>query len=82
VKEIEEVSFETFRDILASGDEDAILRFLSEANLISGEKGFNFSDMYWMLQEKEMFKKITDIFRARKVFDQLTWQYAFKHHDE
>jgi len=28
VKEIQEVSFETFRDILASGDKEAILKFL------------------------------------------------------
>lgn len=55
VKEIEEASFETFRDILASGNKDAILSFMREADLIKGEKQFNFDDMYWLLDNKTMF---------------------------
>lgn len=61
VKEIQEVSFETFRDILASGDKAAILKFIKESNLIAGEKGFNFSDMYWLMAEKDMFVEVTKI---------------------
>jgi len=82
VKEIEEASFETFRDILASGEKEQILQFFAKADLIKGEKGFNFSDMYWLLENKEMFTQITEILRERKIWDQLTWQYAFKHRDE
>ena len=65
VKEIQEVSFETFRDILASGDKAAILKFIKESNLIAGEKGFNFSDMYWLMQDKDTFQKVTNILRSR-----------------
>ena len=82
VKEIQEVSFETFRDILASGDKAAILKFIKEANLVAGDKGFNFSDMYWLMAEKDMFKEITNILWTRKIYDSLLWNYAFKHHDE
>ena len=82
VKEIEEVSFETFRDILASGDKATILKFVKEANLIAGDKGFNFSDMYWLMQDKEMFKQVTDILRSRRIYDGLLWNYAITHKDE
>jgi len=58
-----EVSFATFRDILASGENDAILDFLNTANLQKGEKGFSFGDILWLLKEKHMFKSITDILR-------------------
>jgi len=50
-----EVSFETFRDILASGENDAILNFLNTANLAKGEKGFSFGDILWLLKDKKMF---------------------------
>jgi len=82
VKEIEEVSFETFRDILASGDKNAIFKFIKEANLIAGDKGFNFSDMYWLMQDKENFKKVTDILRSRRIYDNLLWNYSFHHKDD
>ena len=81
VKELEESSFETFRDILASGDKEAILKFLSTANLWKGEKGFQFSDMYWLLQDKKMFIEIIHTLRSRKIYDQESWNYAFKHYD-
>ena len=79
VTEATEVSFETFRDILASQDKDAILNFLSTANLLKGEKGFNFNDMYWLLDDKEMFVLITDILRRRKIYNNQVWGYGFKH---
>ena len=82
VKEIQEVSFETFRDILASGDKAAILKFIKESNLIAGEKGFNFSDMYWLMAEKDMFIEVTKILRSRRIFDGLLWNYALHHKDE
>ncbi len=56
VSQRKEVSFETFRDILASGDNGAILNFLNTANLLKGEKGFNFSDLLWLLNDEKIFK--------------------------
>jgi hypothetical protein len=76
------VSFETFRDILASGDKAAILWFIKEANLVAGDKGFNFSDMYWLMADKEMFTEITNILRQRRIFDGLLWNYSIQHKDE
>ena len=81
VSQREEVSFETFRDILASGDNDAILTFLGTANLAKGEKGFSFGDILWLLKDKEMFKKVTDVLWERRYYDGLIWNYGFYHKD-
>ena len=70
VTEIEEASFETFRDILASGNKEAILTFLREADLIKGDKQFTFYDMYWLLDDKKMFTSIIEILRERKIYDE------------
>jgi hypothetical protein len=81
VSQRKEVSFETFRDILASGENEAILNFLNTANLAKGEKGFNFGDVLWLLKDKQMFTNITDILRERRYFDTLIWNYGFYHKD-
>lgn len=81
VSQRKEVSFETFRDILASADNEAILNFLNTANLLKGDKGFNFGDMLWLLKDKSLFIKITDVLRSRRYYDQLVWNYSFFHKD-
>lgn len=81
VEERTEVSNETFRDILLSGNNDSIIEFLQTANLYKGEKGFNFSDLLWTLKDKEFFKRVTDTLRDRNIFDDLVWKYGFCHKD-
>jgi hypothetical protein len=82
VEERKEVSNETFRDILLSGNNDSIIEFLSTANLLKGDKGFNFSDMLWTLKDKEFFIRVTDTLRNRKIYDDLIWKYGFYHKDQ
>jgi hypothetical protein len=77
-----EDSFETFRDILISGNHKEIFTFLQTKNLLKGEKGFRFSDMYWMLDDPKFCLKVIEILRERRIFDGTTWQYGFKHKDE
>lgn len=74
-------SFETFKDILISGDEERILEFLATKNLRKGEKGFNFNDMYWMYEDKKFWSKVVDVLRDRRIYDDTTWKYSFKHYD-
>ena len=81
VKERKEVSNETFRDILLSGNNKAIIEFLATANLYKGEKGFNFSDILWMLKDKVFFTEVTETLRSRKIYDDLVWKYGFYHKD-
>ena len=49
---------------------------------MAGEKGFNFSDMYWLMSDKEMFVEVTKILRSRWIFDGLLWNYSVHHKDE
>jgi hypothetical protein len=42
VEKLQEYLIENFRDILAKGDYQLILEFLSNANLMKQEKGFSF----------------------------------------
>ena len=81
VEERTEVSNETFRDIMLSGDNDSIIEFLATANLYKGEKGFNFSDILWMLKDKDFFLRVTDTLRNRKIYDDLIWKYSLHHKD-
>ena len=81
VKERQEISNETFRDILLSGNNKAIIEFLTTANLYKGDKGFNFSDILWMLKDKEFFIEVTDTLRNRRIYDDLVWKYGFYHRD-
>jgi hypothetical protein len=79
--EHQEDSFETFRDILISGDKKIIYEFLQTANLLNGEKGFKFDDMYWMLKDKQFFTEVVQILRERHIYDSNVWGYSFKHYD-
>ena len=49
---------ETFRDIIQSGNKDDIIEFLRTANLYKYEKGFNTSEMLWMLKDKEFYLRV------------------------
>ena len=74
-------SFETFKDILVSDDLDKVLEFLASANLLKNEKGFNFSDMLWLLSDKSTYLKVVEILRDRRIFEKSVWDYAYMHRD-
>ena len=81
VEERKEISNETFRDIIYSGDNKAIIEFLSTANLYKGDKGFTFNDILWMLKDKEFYGQVTDTLRQRKIYDDQVWKFGFYHND-
>ena len=81
VEERREISNETFRDILLSGNSQAVIDFLSTANLRKGDKGFSFYDILWMLKDKKFFKQVTDTLRSRRIYDDQVWKYGFYHKD-
>lgn len=81
VEERKELSNETFRDIILSGNNQAIIDFLLTANLYKGEKGFCFQDIYWMLKDKKFFIQVTDALRSRRIYEENIWKYGFYHKD-
>lgn len=81
VEERTQISDETFRDILLSGDKQAIIDFIATANLYKNEKGFNYNDIMWMLKDKDFFKKMTDTLRERKIYNYSVWIFGFYHKD-
>ena len=73
VRERTIVSYETFRDILAGGRTEDVLRFLREKNLVKGEMGFSFSDIRWMLGDKDTYDAVVRILRERCIYSHHVW---------
>jgi len=71
---------QAFSDILAAG-EDAVLKFLQEADLLGGEKGFSFRQIHGLLRSPTFFRKATAALRERCIFDRYVWEYGFLHGD-
>jgi hypothetical protein len=75
---------ETFMDILQIGDsnqrQEEVLEFLRVRNLLKGERGFNFGMMLWLLKaDRAFFKKVLAVLRARLIYSEQVWAYAFYH---
>ena len=71
-------SLETFRDIIATGENEAILRFMEEEDLIEGPKGFEVSDLYYLMREDSQFwLKALEILRKKQCFDRIAWSFSF-----
>jgi len=69
---------ETIEEILSMGSKDDILKFVATKNILN-PKFFNFSDIYYLLRDKEFFVKFTDTLRKRKIYDNTTWSYCLYH---
>ena len=75
-------SLETFRDIIATGDNEAILRFIREEDIVGGHMGYQVRELYFLMkQDKTFWLKAIDILRKRKCFDRIAWSLAFFHGD-
>ena len=79
VTHIKEVVIETFKDILMTGDKNSIYDFIKTSNLLQDKKGFSFQLIFWMLKEKEVFEKIINILRERRIYVQTVWEFGFLH---
>lgn len=82
VLEKTEIKLETFKDIIQSGSQEAILKFLKEENLVQAKKGFRIHDILWMLKDKAFFDQIIEIFRSRHIYYNEVWKYGFHHMNE
>mmetsp|Transcript_54880 Transcript_54880/g.123284 ORF Transcript_54880/g.123284 Transcript_54880/m.123284 type:complete len:1990 (-) Transcript_54880:160-6129(-) len=71
---------QAFSDIVAAG-EDAVIKFLQEADILGGEKGFTFRQIYGMLRSPAFYRKAIATLRGRYIFDRFVWEYGFMHGD-
>jgi hypothetical protein len=81
VDQLTEITFEMFSDYIQSGDMDKICEFLETANLIEGEKGFQFYDILWLLKDKSTFQRIIKILQHRMIYNNDVWSYGFCHNN-
>lgn len=68
-------------DILAQGNKVDILNFMKKEN-IANSKIFNFSDIYWLLRDKEFYTSCIDILKSKLLYDETVWSYSFYHGDK
>ena len=73
-------TLETLNAVLTQGSKDDILNFTRTKN-IWNPKVFDFSAIYWLLQDKDFFLQFIQILRDRKHFNSVVWQFGFKHND-
>jgi hypothetical protein len=71
---------EAIEDILQQGSREDILKFISTRNILN-HNIFNFSDIYYLLKDKDFYTRLLDILRERRIFDYTTWSYSLYHGD-
>jgi hypothetical protein len=67
-------------EILSKGSKEDILNFISIKNIMNPNI-FRFSDIYYLLKDKDFYIKVLAILRSRKIFDYTTWSFSIKHGD-
>ena len=83
MKQREVNTLATFADVLASGNKEAVLKFLEEKSLEKYELGFDFPNIYYLMKDDEAFwKESIRILKQRLIYDEMTWSYAVKYHDK
>ena len=81
VNTISKVVIETFKDILMTGNNEAVFNYLRTENLLQKGKGFSLNSIYWMLKEKPVYEEIIKILRERRIYVTTVWQFGFFHQD-
>ena len=79
-QELTKNNLETMDEILTKGSKADILNFIQTKN-IQNPKIFNFSDIYYLLPDKEFYSNVLTILRKKKIFDYTTWTFAVYHAD-
>lgn len=72
---------ESFQDVFNYGTEEEMIQFIEKSNL-HDKMSHNMSKVYWMLKNKEKYKKILEIFRKQGKFDHQIWKFSILHNDE
>ena len=70
----------TISDILSLGNKTDILNFMEKANLHNSEI-FQFSNIYWLLDDKEFYQSVLALLRKKFIFDATVWSFSIKHGD-
>jgi hypothetical protein len=70
---------ETFKDVLIGGVKTDVLEFLRNQNLLKGDRGFSFSQMLWMLKDKQFWQEVLQILRARLIYNAEVWSFSLLH---
>ncbi len=65
-----------------SGNKDDIIEFMKTANLINGEKGFSFNEIFWMLKNQAFYKKVIQVLRNRFIYNETIWSFSLFHKDD
>jgi hypothetical protein len=79
-REPEKTEMKTISDILSSGQKSDILAFLERENLFNAEI-FQFSNIYWLLDDPEFYHAIIKILRRKFIFDNVVWSFSIRHGD-
>ena len=61
--------------------EAAVLTFLRERDVVGGEMGFSFPQLYPLLSNGAFFSQAVAVLRDRGLFDRTAWGYGFLHGD-
>jgi hypothetical protein len=70
----------TITDILSMGNKNDILEFMDKQNLHNSEV-FQFSNIYWLLDDESFYKSVLDLLRRKHIFDSTVWSFSIKHGD-
>ena len=71
---------DSFDDVMRSGDQQAILKYVEEKNIFD-DNIFDPYSVLWMLRDKEFFTKLVGILRARKFYERKIWMFGLLHRD-
>lgn len=78
----------TFKEILLSGDKEAVLKYMETADQIEGiNNGQSFMwnghhVLSWFLKDQDFYKRAIAILKKRKLYDDIAWCYSLEHYDE
>ena len=67
-------------EILSKGSKEDIKNFVATKNILNPNI-FRFTDIYYLLKDREFFLQLLEILRHRKVFDEICWSYSILHND-
>jgi hypothetical protein len=67
-------------EILSKGSKEDIKNFVATKNILNPNI-FRFSDIYYLLKDREFYLQLVEILRRRKIFDFQCWSYSILHGD-
>lgn len=75
VQQLSEVDQTSWKYLAQHGDEDAVIRYLSEHNI----ERLDLTTIAWRMADPAFFERTLDVLSQRHVYDHTLWTYAVKH---